>query len=173
MQVINMNTATIRPQLNPGDALLHRGPDSDAWTRDSDWMAWKSRQLQRDAWSAARTEMVYRWRIPVGETAGALVFRPLDGNPRHGLLALYLTRGTGFHGAVEILERQGRWMVMPDTPRMVMVATMGADRDAAAYTPRSSITGTPDRRYVFFNTLLDGCTVTLVERRPDDSNALT
>jgi len=116
---------------------------------------------------------LYRWTLSVGESAGGLVFEPLDGNPRHGVLALYLASRFELHGAIEILERQGRWLVMPDRARARMLAVNVPARRGAVLTPRSRMAGTPDRRFVFFNALLDGGTVTLVERRPEGGIAVT
>lgn len=120
-----------------------------------------------------RTQVLHRWSLPAGAAAAGLAFLPLDGNPRHGVLALFLAQGSALHDAIEILERQGRWLVMPDSARARMLATSFPDRRSAVRMPRSGIAGTPDRRYAFFNTLRDGGTVTLVERRQGGGAALT
>lgn len=105
-------------------------------------------------------QVLYRWGDPVGATAGAPVFKPdasntweeqalqagmhhdgmaffpIDGNPRHGLLAINheytddgllhadgmanwsadkVRKSQAAHGAsvIEVIERQGQWHVMP------------------------------------------------------------
>jgi hypothetical protein len=143
------------------------GPQSGAGyighLRDADW-APRFSLCGSDA-KAARTEVLYRWRLPLGDSAGALTFQPLDGNPRHGVLALYVSGRLELHGAIEILERQGCWLVMPNSARAAMLAASAPISRGAMWVPRSSMAGTPDRRFVFFNTVLEGGTVTLVERR--------
>ncbi len=107
-------------------------------------------------------EVLYRWGDPVGSTAGAPLFKPdgsnswedqslqagmhhdgmalfpIDGNPRHALLAINheytddgllhvsgmsdwsankVRKSQAAHGVsiIEIIERQGQWHVMPDS----------------------------------------------------------
>ena len=107
-------------------------------------------------------DVLYRWGDPVGSAEGAPLFKPdasntweeqalqggmhhdgmsffpMDGNPRHGLLAINheytddgllhadgmanwsiskVRKSQAAHGVsvVEIIERQGRWYVMPDS----------------------------------------------------------
>jgi len=175
-----MNAGLSRQPPKPGDAGLgpYSGMGDAGRLRDADWAA--QHQLRGGGEQPARTQLLHRWNIPAGESAGALLFQPLDGNPRHGVLALYLSGGFELHGAIEILERQGGWLVMPDSVRARMLAASSSaidrrtiDRRSAVLMPRSRIAGTPDRRFVFFNTLLGGGTVTLVERRQDGGVAVT
>jgi hypothetical protein len=120
----------------------------------------------------ARTQVLHHWVLAPEQRAAGLLFQPLDGNPRHGVLALFVDEGE-LHGAIEIVERQGRWLVMPDDlrARSLAVAAM-AQADPRGFL-RSSIAGTPDRRFIFFNTLRDGATATLVERRREGGVAVT
>lgn len=119
-----------------------------------------------------RTQTLHQWVLNPEQRAAGLLFQPLDGNPRHGVLALFLDQGE-LHGAIEILERQGRWLVMPDGLRARTLAVAALVRSGGRMTPRSSIVGTPDRRFIFFNTRFEGCTTTLVERRLDEGLAVT
>jgi hypothetical protein len=168
-----MDASMSRSPKAPGDVGtgFQSGAGYIGRLRDADWTP---RFALRDtAAQAARTEVLYRWNLPLHESAGALIFQPLDGNPRHGVLALHLTGRFEAHGAIEILERQGRWLVMPNTARAAMLAASFPLPRSAVLTPRSSIAGTPDRRFVFFNTVLEGGAVTLVERRRDGDLAVT
>ena len=117
----------------------------------------------------ARTQVLHHWLLAPEQRAAGLLFQPLDGNPRHGVLALFVDDGE-LHGAIEIVERQGRWLVMPDDLRARSLAMAQAGPRGFL---RSSIAGTPDRRFIFFNTLRDGGTATLVERRRDGGVAVT
>jgi len=119
-----------------------------------------------------RTQVLHHWALSPGQRAAGLLFQPLDGNPRHGVLALVADEGE-LHGAIEILERQGRWLVMPDGLRARTLAVAALARSAGRTSPRSSIVGTPDRRFIFFNTLRNGGTATLVERRRDGGAVAT
>lgn len=156
-----------RPPKVPGGAgpASLSGAGYASRLRDADWAS--QIRLRGAGEQADRTEVLYRWRIPSGESAGALMFQSLDGNPRHGVLALYLSGRLAHHEAIEILERQGRWLVMPNRARASMLAASALDPRRAAQAPSSRIAGTPDRRFVFFNASLDGGTVALVERRRD------
>jgi len=113
-----------------------------------------------------RTQVLHQWALSPGQRAAGLLFQPLDGNPRHGVLALFVAPGE-LHGAIEILERQGCWLVMPDALRARTLAAAALARSGGRIALRSGIAGTPDRRFIFFNTLHDGETATLVERRRD------
>ncbi len=119
-----------------------------------------------------RTQVLHHWSLSPEQRPAGLVFQSLDGNPRHGVLALFVDQGE-LHGAIEILERQGRWLVMPDGLRARTQAVAALARSGGRMTPRSSIAGTPDRRFIFFNTHFEGSTRLLVERRPDEGLAVT
>lgn len=129
-------------------------------------------QSDRGLRSPGRTQVLHRWALATEQSAAGLVFQALDGNPRHGVLALFVEQGE-LHGAIEILERQGRWLVMPDGLRARTLAVGALARSGGRMTPRSSIAGTPDRRFIFFNARLEGGTTTLVERRPDEGLVVT
>lgn len=118
------------------------------------------------------TQVLHHWALSPGQRAAGLLFQPLDGNPRHGVLALFVDEGE-LHGAIEILERQGRWLVVPDGLRARTLAVAAVARAGGRTTLRSSLVGTPDRRFIFFNTPRDGGTATLVERRRDGGIAAT
>jgi len=117
-----------------------------------------------------RSQVLHRWHLVADPRATYLVFRSLDGNPRHGVLALFVGGCSGLQGAIEILERQGGWLVMPDQRR---ARTLAAAALAGTVLPLGATARTPDRRYVFFNTLQDGSVLTRVERRPDGDTAMT
>lgn len=130
---------------------------------------------QRDAgWlplaTSGRSQRLHCWPLVGDPRAVSLVFRALDGNPRHGVLVLLLGAGSELRGAIEILERQGRWLVMPDQRR---ARTLAVAALAGTTVPRGAMAQTPDRRYVFFNTVQDGSVLTRVERRPDGDIAMT
>lgn len=122
--------------------------------------------------SPERTQVLHHWALGPEQRAAGLLFQPLDGNPRHGVLALFVDGGE-LHGAIEIVERQGRWLLMPDDLRARTLAVAAMARSGGPSSLRSSIVGTPDRRFVFFNTLRDGATATLVERRRDGGAVAT
>ncbi len=119
-----------------------------------------------------RTQVLHHWALSPGQRAAGLLFQPLDGNPRHGVLALFVDQGE-LHGAIEVLERQGCWLVMPDGLRARTLAVAALARAGGRTALRSGIVGTPDRRFIFFNTLHDGETATLVERRRDGGAVAT
>nr|WP_298420336.1 hypothetical protein [Hylemonella sp.] len=121
---------------------------------------------------STRTQVLHHWLLGPEQRAAGLLFQPLDGNPRHGVLALFVDDGE-LHGAIEIVERQGRWLVMPDDLRARSLAVAVMAQAGPRGFLRSSIAGTPDRRFIFFNTLRDGATATLVERRRDGGVAAT
>lgn len=135
-------------------------------SRDADWMPEPPGLLAGD--SPAGVQLLHRWHLPVGESASGLVFWPLDGNPRHGVLGLLRSARPELADAIEILERQGRWLLMPDSRRARGYAQEALAARGLGMPPRSNITGTPDRRFVFFNALREGGTVVLVERRRGD-----
>ncbi len=138
--------------------------------RDSGWMP-----AFPDAGSLAgpaRTQVLHRWALAPEQRAAGLLFQPLDGNPRHGVLAFFVDEGE-LHGAIEIVERQGRWLVMPEDLRARTLAVAAMAQAGPRGFLRSSIAGTPDRRFIFFNTLRDGAAATLVERRRDGGVAVT
>lgn len=120
----------------------------------------------------ARTQVLHRWALAPEQCAAGLLFQPLDGNPRHGVLAFFVDEGE-LHGAIEIVERQGRWLVMPDDLRARSLAVAAMAQPGARGFLRSRIAGTPDRRFIFFNTLREGAMATLVERRRDGGVAVT
>lgn len=173
MQPYTMQALPLRRDVEPGKAGAGSltGLGYVSRLRDADWRHELPPLDGSD--QPGRTQVLYRWSIPAGASATGLAFLPLDGNPRHGVLALFLAKGSELHDAIEILERQGRWLVMPDSARARMLATSFPDRRSAVLAPRSGIAGTPDRRFAFFNTLLEGATVTLVERRQGGGAPLT
>lgn len=128
--------------------------------RDADWLD----SFPALPVSQERTQVLYHWTLGPDQNASGLLYQPLDGNPRHGVLSLFVDQGE-LHGAIEIVERQGRWLVMPDDLRARTLAVAALARREGRPLLRSSIVGTPDRRFIFFNTLRDGGTATLVERR--------
>lgn len=136
--------------------------------RDADWLP-----AQGGGDQPASTQILYRWNLPLGVSAAGLAFLPLDGNPRHGVLGLFVAGRADFLDAIETLERQGRWLVMPDSTRARMLGRSALAQPAASRTPRASMAATPDRRYVFFNALREGGTCTVVERRKDGGTVLT
>jgi hypothetical protein len=150
-----MNATSKLSSQNLGDAGagLYAGLGDGGRLRDADWAA------PGTGAPSPRTQVLHRWSLPIGGCSTGLVFQPLDGNPRHGVLALYINGRSEAHGTIEILERQGRWLVMPERA--------GASLPVRGSEARSNIAGTPDRRFIFFNTLRDGSVVTLVERRSD------
>lgn len=133
--------------------------------RDADWArAWGAGIAQE---GQAATQLLHRWSVAEGASAAGLSFHPLDGNPRHGVLVLHGVSDQGPCSAIEILERQGRWLIMPDRARANQVLRLLA-QEPGAHTTRSAIAGTPDRRFVFFNSLQEGRLVTRIERRRDE-----
>lgn len=162
-----MPALPLRPDPAPGNAGSGAlsGLGYLGRLRDADWLHALPPLGGGD--QPGRTQVLHRWNIPAGESAAGLAFLPLDGNPRHGVLALFVASRSELHDAIEILERQGRWLVMPDGARARMLATSFPDRRRAVLTPRANVAGTPDRRFVFFNDQRGGGTVTLVERRQD------
>lgn len=173
MQPYTMQALPLRRDLDPGNAGSGSltGLGYVGRLRDADWLHELPPLGGGD--QPGRTQVLHRWNIPAGASAAGLAFLPLDGNPRHGVLSLFLAGRSELHDAIEILERQGCWLVMPDSARARTLATSFPDRRRAVLMPRSSIAGTPDRRFVFFNALLEGGTVTLVGRRPDGGVAVT
>lgn len=160
-----MNAASSHPAHEPAPISGLEG----ARLRDADWLpVFQSGEIQ----TQGRTQLLHHWTLGAEQRAAGLLFHPLDGNPRHGVLALFVDGGE-LHGAIEILERQGRWLVMPDGVRARSLAVAALARAAWRTSPRSSIVGTPDRRFIFFNTQRDGTTVTLVERRRDGGAVIT
>lgn len=154
----------------PGDAGL--GPLAGLGSghlRDSDWMPAFQDHTSLTG-EQERTQVLHQWVLAPEQHAAGLMFQALDGNPRHGVLALFVDEGE-LHGAIEILERQGRWLVMPDSVRARTLAVAAVARQGVQAALRSSITGTPDRRFIFFNTRREGGTATLVERRRDGGTA--
>lgn len=142
-----------------------------AGLRDADWAA----QFRRRGAGGlpARPQVLYRWNLVAGASTAGLWFQPLDGNPRHGVLALYLTDRRELYGAIEILERQGRWWVMPDRTLARALAIDAPAWRGAALLARPGLAVTPDRRFAFFNARLDGATVTSVARCEDGGIAVT
>ena len=138
--------------------------------RDAGWMP--AFQGSDGRAGAARPQLLHDWALGAEQRAAGLMFQALDGNPRHGVLALFVDEGE-LHGAIEILERQGRWLVMPDSLRARTLAVAAMARPGVQAALRSSIAGTPDRRFIFFNSQREGGMVTLVERRRDGAPAPT
>lgn len=164
----NYGTPTPR---EPGDAWPGPAMGREAGRlRDAGW--WPVFQGDQGLPQTGRTQVLHRWALSPGQRAAGLLFQPLDGNPRHGVLALFVDQGE-LHGAIEILERQGCWLVMPDSLRARTLAVAALARAGGRTALRSSIVGTPDRRFIFFNTLHDGETATLVERRRDGGAVAT
>ena len=160
-----MQEHSTHPPREPGEA----GPGlvmglAPGRLRDAGWMP--AFPPVHESADAIRTQVLHDWALGAEQRAAGLMFQALDGNPRHGVLALFVDQGE-LHGAIEILERQGRWLVMPDSLRARTLAVAAMARPGAQAVLRSSIAGTPDRRFIFFNTLSEGGLATLVERRRD------
>lgn len=168
MQHYIMQAPRTPQHIAPG--TVGPGPYADG-LRDADWLQGPLPPGAGDP--PAGTPVLYRWSVPAGESAAGLLFLPLDGNPRHGVLGLLRAGRVELLDAIEILERQGCWLVMPERARARLLASQLLARRGETGATRSSITGTPDRRFVFFNTLRDGSVVTLVERRKDGGVVLT
>ncbi|MEK9804336.1 MAG: hypothetical protein VW475_13120, partial [Curvibacter sp.] len=64
-------------------------------------------------------------------------------------------------------------LVMPDSLRARSLAVAAMAQPGSRTQLRSSIAGTPDRRFIFFNSVREGGTTTLVERRRDGGIAVT
>ncbi len=139
--------------------------------RDADWLP-AGPAARGLPGSPQRTQVLHQWALAPDQRAAGLMFQPLDGNPRHGVLALFVDRGE-LHGAIEIVERQGRWLVMPDDLRARTLAVAAMAHAGGLSGLGSSLVGTPDRRFIFFNTQGEGGTATLVERRRDAATAIT
>ena len=167
-----MNAATSLSSHQPGD--LGSGPAMGMVEigRLRDASCLPAFQGDEGPWRPGRTQLLHRWTLSPGQRAAGLLFQPLDGNPRHGVLALFVDQGE-LHDAIEILERQGRWLVMPDSLRARTLAVAALARAGGRTALRSAIVGTPDRRFIFFNTQGDGGTATLVERRRDGGAVVT
>ncbi len=153
-------------EVRPGPAM---GREAGR-LRDAGW--WPVFQGDEGPAQPGRTQVLHHWSLSPEQRAAGLLFQPLDSNPRHGVLALFVDQGE-LHGAIEILERQGRWLVMPDDLRARTLAVAALARAGGRTSLRSSIVGTPDRRFIFFNTQGDGGTATLVERRRDGGTVVT
>ncbi|MEK9951096.1 MAG: hypothetical protein VW687_02900 [Curvibacter sp.] len=135
--------------------------------RDAGWLPG-----EEEGEAVPRTQVLHAWTLAPEQRASGLLFQPLDGNPRHGVLALFVDQGE-LQGAIEIVERQGRWLVMPDSLRARSLAVAAMAQPGSRTQLRSSIAGTPDRRFIFFNSVREGGTATLVERRRDGGIAVT
>jgi hypothetical protein len=162
-----MPAARIHPLQMSGKVVTGHA----AQLRDADWLALPEPGVAGEP--PAGAQLLHRWRVPVDGAAAGLLFLPLDGNPRHGLLGLASAHGAEGLDAIEILERQGRWLVMPERGRALLLVRRALAGGAPALIRRSSIAATPDRRFIFFNALRDGGIVTLVERRQDAGVAVT
>lgn len=162
-----MPAARIHPLPMSGQSVTGHA----ALLRDADWLALPAPGVGSEPPGGA--QLLHRWNVAVDGAMAGLLFLPLDGNPRHGLLGLLSAHSAEGLDAIEILERQGRWLVMPERGRALLLVR----RALAAGTPvpmrRSGIAATPERRFIFFNTLRDGGIVTLVQRRQDTSVVLT
>ena len=167
-----MAAGTNHQPLTPGEAgaAPYSGMGSAGRLRDAGWAP--AYPVQEAGRRGAETRVLYRWNTPAEGPTGGLLFQSLDGNPRHGILALFLSGRHALHEAIEILERQGCWLVMPDRVRASKLAA-GAFEGRGFVAPVSSIAGTPDRRFVFFNTLQERGMVALVERRKEGGDAAT
>ena len=116
----------------------------------------------------ARAQTLQRWSVigsPAALASAGLLFEPIDGNPRHGILALVVDGALHSAGILEVFERQGLWMAIPGAPWALAKAQHAFQVLGAMRVPRSRIAGTPDQRFIFFNTWLHGVLVTQVERR--------
>lgn len=142
-----------------GEALLYARMGDGGGLRDADWAS--AGTVRAGGLPAARLQWLHRWMPATRACAAGLAFQPLDGNPRHGVLALYLDGQAEAQGVLEILERQGHWLVMPDRARARQLLR------PPPVALRCGVAGTPDGRFVFFNTLQEGAVVTLVARRKD------
>lgn len=130
--------------------------------RDADWLA----TPRRNAAIACETHVLHRWNMAVAAGSSQLAFVPLDGNPRHGLLILQQRGEADIGGALEIVERQGRWLVMPGLGH----ARTGVARATVAKqwpAPWSAVAVTPDHRFMFFNMPGERGMTTFVMRRKD------
>jgi len=118
--------------------------------RDAGW--WPVFQGDEGLPQTGRTQVLYRWALSSGQRAAGLLFQPLDGNPRHGVLSLFADPGE-LHGAIEILERQGRWLVMPDSlrARTLAVAALARSGERTAGASSSSIPNTTAKRQPWSN----------------------
>lgn len=156
-------------------------PAGEAWTGMA--MGLESGRLRDAGWMPAlpgaampqqpgRAQQLHHWALSPGQRAAGLLFQPLDGNPRHGVLALFVDQGE-WQGAIEIVERQGRWLVMPDTVRARTLAVAALARAGGHSLPRPGIAATPDRRFIFFNIPGTDGTTSWVERRPEGGTVVT
>ncbi len=162
-----MSAPQIRHTQTPGIAAAGHAPR----LRGADWLPLP--EPTEGGEPPAGAQLLHRWRGASGACQPALVFLPLDGNPRHGALGLLSAHGVEGLDAIEILERQGRWLVMPERGRAQLLVRSALAAGAPGLIRRSSIAATPDRRFVFFNTLREGDPLTLVERRQAGSLPLT
>jgi hypothetical protein len=115
-----------------------------------------------------RSQTLQRWSGPKVSDAwssASLLFEAIDGNPRHGVLALVVEGDVHAAGTLEVYERQGFWLAVPGAPWALAKAQIALNALGALRAPRSRIAGTPDQRFIFFNTWLQGVLVTQVERR--------
>lgn len=135
--------------------------------RDADWQA-RALPAAAEA-SRAAARLLHRWPLRPGAALPGLLFAPHDGNPRHGVLLLLEPGSGALLDAIEILERQGQWVRMPQQARARALAERALPPGGcvAAAGLHSRMAGTPDRRYAFFNTLGEDAILTWVERRRD------
>lgn len=137
--------------------------------RDADWLPAPAVGVA----PPAGAQLLHRWRGAAGAGLPVLAFLPLDGNPRHGVLGLFPAGGAPGLDAIEILERQGRWLVMPERARAQLLVRGLPVTGATVLARRSGRVSTPDHRFVFFNTVHEGDAITLVERRLEGGWPLT
>lgn len=133
--------------------------------RDADWQEAPLPAPEAPTQGAAR--LLHRWSQPAVAPVPGLQFVPHDGNPRHGVLMLLELASGELLDAIEILERQGQWVSMPQPARARLLAARALQQAGGSGLLRSRIAGTPDRRYVFFNTVCEQALLTWVERRRD------
>jgi len=131
--------------------------------RDADWQDVPS--PASEVRGVAR--LLHRWSRAAAVPVPGLQFVPHDGNPRHGVLLLLDWSKGELLEAIEILERQGQWVLMPQPARAHLLATRALQQAGGSGLLRSRIASTPDRRYVFFNTVCEQALLTWVERRRD------
>ncbi len=157
MQEQDLSTTQSAAQARPGLALgRERGG-----LRDACWMP-----AGPDAETGpqpGRTQRLHHWALSPGQRVAGLLFQPLDGNPRHGVLSLFVDQGE-WYGAIEIVERQARWLVMPEDLRARTLAVAALARAGGQRLPHFGIAATPDRRFIFFNSPNAEGTTTWVER---------
>ncbi len=154
MQEHNLSTTHPAAEVRLGLAI-RREPGG---LRDAGWMPRAEAKPQPGG-----SQRLHHWALSPGQRVAGLLFQPLDGNPRHGVLSLFVDQGEWL-GAIEIVERQARWLVVPETLRARTLAVAALARAGGQRLPHFGIAATPDRRFVFFNSPDTEGTTTWVER---------